>query len=71
MADVMDTWTKQMGYPVLKLSTSETNAKLTQRRFLLDPTADANEPTSPFGFVMNKEVFSLFRGRCPDTLSKI
>lgn len=64
VADVMDTWTKQMGYPVLKLSTSETNAKLTQRRFLLDPNADANKPTSPFGLVMNKEIFSLFCGRC-------
>ncbi|XP_068608071.1 glutamyl aminopeptidase [Brachionichthys hirsutus] len=50
VAEVMDTWTKQMGYPVLDLIVSEANAKLTQRRFLLDPKADANQPTSPFGY---------------------
>uniref|UniRef100_A0A3Q3XEG3 Aminopeptidase n=1 Tax=Mola mola TaxID=94237 RepID=A0A3Q3XEG3_MOLML len=50
VAEVMDTWTKQMGYPVLNLSVSETNTKLTQKRFLLDPKADANEPPSPFGY---------------------
>lgn len=58
--EVMDTWTKQMGYPVLDLSVSETNAKLTQKRFLLDPNADANTPTSPFGLVMDKEIVPLF-----------
>ncbi|XP_059208894.1 glutamyl aminopeptidase [Centropristis striata] len=50
VADVMDTWTKQMGYPVVDLSVSETNATLSQKRFLLDPKADANEPPSPFGY---------------------
>nr|XP_046269552.1 glutamyl aminopeptidase isoform X2 [Scatophagus argus] len=50
VAEVMDTWTKQMGYPVLDLSVSETSAKLNQRRFLLDPKADASQPPSPFGY---------------------
>ncbi|XP_020555308.1 glutamyl aminopeptidase isoform X2 [Oryzias latipes] len=50
IADVMDTWTKQMGYPVLHLSVSDTNSKLSQRRFLLDPNADASQPPSPFGY---------------------
>ncbi|XP_033499123.1 glutamyl aminopeptidase [Epinephelus lanceolatus] len=50
VADVMDTWTKQMGYPVLHLSVSETNARLTQKRFLLDPKADASQPPSPLGY---------------------
>ncbi|XP_074548534.1 glutamyl aminopeptidase [Halichoeres trimaculatus] len=50
VADVMDTWTKQMGYPVLHLSLSDTAASLTQRRFLLDPKANASEPPSPFGY---------------------
>lgn len=45
----MDTWTKQMGYPVVDLIASGTEAKLTQRRFLLDPLADASKPPSPFG----------------------
>ncbi|KAF3693482.1 Glutamyl aminopeptidase [Channa argus] len=50
IAAVMDTWTKQMGYPVLNLSISETNAKLTQKRFLLDPKTDASQPPSPLGY---------------------
>ncbi|XP_008289437.1 glutamyl aminopeptidase [Stegastes partitus] len=50
VADVMDTWTKQMGYPVLDLSVSETNARLRQTRFLLDPKADANQPPSALGY---------------------
>uniref|UniRef100_A0A8C7XN42 Aminopeptidase n=1 Tax=Oryzias sinensis TaxID=183150 RepID=A0A8C7XN42_9TELE len=52
IADVMDTWTKQMGYPVLHLSVSDTNSKLSQRRFLLDPNADASQPPSPFRYVI-------------------
>ncbi|KAK9533236.1 hypothetical protein VZT92_008370 [Zoarces viviparus] len=50
VADVMDTWTKQMGYPVLDLSVSEMDAKLSQRRFLLDPKADTSQPPSPLGY---------------------
>ncbi|TDG98553.1 hypothetical protein EPR50_G00201600 [Perca flavescens] len=50
VADVMDTWTKQMGYPVLDLSFSDMNAKLSQKRFLLDPKANASEPHSPLGY---------------------
>lgn len=46
----METWTKQMGYPVLHLSVSGTNAKLNQNRFLLDPKADASQPPSPLGY---------------------
>ncbi|XP_070403230.1 glutamyl aminopeptidase [Nothobranchius furzeri] len=50
VAEVMDTWTKQMGYPVLDLVVSESNAKLNQKRFLLDPSADASLPPSPFRY---------------------
>lgn len=50
VADIMDTWTKQMGYPMLSLITTETNAKLTQTRFLLDPNADPSQPSSPLGY---------------------
>lgn len=52
VAEVMDTWTKQMGYPVLDLSISETSANLSQKRFLLDPKADIRNLTSPFGLVI-------------------
>ncbi|XP_041828234.1 glutamyl aminopeptidase isoform X2 [Melanotaenia boesemani] len=50
VADVMDTWTKQMGYPVIDLSVSATDAKIRQARFLLDPTANATQPPSPFEY---------------------
>ncbi|XP_047467541.1 glutamyl aminopeptidase [Mugil cephalus] len=50
VAEVMDTWTKQMGYPVLHLSVSETNAKLSQKRFLLDPKADITQPPTPLQY---------------------
>ncbi|CAL8271065.1 unnamed protein product [Merluccius merluccius] len=50
VAEVMDTWTKQMGYPVLDLSISGTVASLTQKRFLLDPKANASQPPSPLGY---------------------
>ncbi|XP_056914998.1 glutamyl aminopeptidase [Takifugu flavidus] len=50
VAEVMDTWTKQMGYPVLDLSISESSANLSQKRFLLDLTADTRNLTSPFGY---------------------
>uniref|UniRef100_A0A8C2Z766 Aminopeptidase n=1 Tax=Cyclopterus lumpus TaxID=8103 RepID=A0A8C2Z766_CYCLU len=50
VADVMDTWTKQMGYPVLDLSVTETITKLSQSRFLLDPNANASQPASPLGY---------------------
>ncbi|XP_036373081.1 glutamyl aminopeptidase isoform X1 [Megalops cyprinoides] len=47
---IMDTWTKQMGYPVLSLSLTGAEASLTQKRFLLDPNADPSQPASPFGY---------------------
>lgn len=49
VAVVMDTWTKQMGYPVLSLNNTNAEAKLTQKRFLLDPNADPTQPSSPLG----------------------
>ncbi|KAM3595343.1 uncharacterized protein V6R79_022003 [Siganus canaliculatus] len=50
VAEVMDTWTQQMGYPVLTLASSGTQGRLTQQRFLLDPNANASEPASPFEY---------------------
>ncbi|XP_068951266.1 glutamyl aminopeptidase [Petaurus breviceps papuanus] len=48
--EVMDTWTRQMGYPVL---TVENNRLLKQSRFLLDPKADPSQPASDFGYKWN------------------
>ncbi|XP_051504053.1 glutamyl aminopeptidase isoform X1 [Myxocyprinus asiaticus] len=50
VAEIMDTWTKQMGYPMLNLTTTGTDARLTQTRFLLDPKADPSQPTTPLGY---------------------
>ncbi|XP_062492613.1 glutamyl aminopeptidase [Pezoporus occidentalis] len=48
--EVMDTWTRQMGYPVLEMGT---NSVFTQKRFLLDPNADASYPPSDLGYKWN------------------
>ncbi|XP_077135083.1 glutamyl aminopeptidase [Ranitomeya variabilis] len=48
--DVMDTWTRQMGYPVLNVQSGNT---VEQQRFLLDPNADASTPESPYNYLWN------------------
>lgn len=48
--EVMDTWTNQMGYPVLNVDNMK---NITQKRFLLDPRANASEPHSAFGYTWN------------------
>ncbi|XP_078532219.1 glutamyl aminopeptidase isoform X2 [Lissotriton helveticus] len=45
--EVMDTWTRQMGYPVLNVQSTNT---VTQKRFLLDPSANPMEPPSELGY---------------------
>lgn len=42
----MDIWTRQMGYPVLEMGD---NSVFTQKRFLLDPNANASHPPSDLG----------------------
>lgn len=51
--EVMDTWTKQMGFPVITISldTSDPNniqIMAKQQRFLADPSA-VSDNESPFG----------------------
>ncbi|KAM5193552.1 glutamyl aminopeptidase [Mantella aurantiaca] len=48
--EVMDTWTRQMGYPVLRVSSGNT---VTQERFLLDHKADPSLPPSLFDYKWN------------------
>ncbi|XP_064627887.1 glutamyl aminopeptidase-like [Lineus longissimus] len=48
---IMDTWTRQMGFPVVTISfPSSTKVRATQKRFLLDPSANTTGDTSPFGY---------------------
>ena len=56
VTEVMDTWTLQMGYPVVTVGDSNAGtASLSQKRFLLDPTQDpsvdppASRFKSPYG----------------------
>ncbi|KFV75904.1 Glutamyl aminopeptidase, partial [Struthio camelus australis] len=48
--EVMDTWTRQMGYPVLEMGI---NSVFTQKRFLLDPHANASYPPSDLSYKWN------------------
>lgn len=48
--EVMDTWTSQMGYPVVTVSGKQ---NITQRRFLLDNKADPSQPPSALGYTWN------------------
>ncbi|NWH43076.1 AMPE aminopeptidase, partial [Fregata magnificens] len=48
--EVMDTWTRQMGYPVLEMGN---NSVFTQKRFLLDANANASHPPSDLGYKWN------------------
>ncbi|XP_023649534.2 glutamyl aminopeptidase-like isoform X1 [Paramormyrops kingsleyae] len=50
VADIMDTWTKQMGYPVVDVTIVGTQATLTQQRFLLDPNVDPSQPPVPLSY---------------------
>ncbi|XP_068219694.1 glutamyl aminopeptidase-like [Palaemon carinicauda] len=53
ISNIMDTWTRQMGYPVLsvKRSSADSNKiELRQKRFLLDPTAESPDD-SPYGYL--------------------
>jgi len=50
--EVMDTWTLQMGYPVVTVRQSGDHISATQRRFLYDSQTNFTEEfTSPYGSV--------------------
>ncbi|KAI4543140.1 hypothetical protein MG293_007266 [Ovis ammon polii] len=51
--EVMDTWTNQMGYPVLNVNNMK---NITQKRFLLDSRANSSEPHSAFGDIFNSQL---------------
>lgn len=48
---LMNTWTKQMGFPIIKVTfdAEKKNITFTQRRFLLDAEAKYDKTTSPYG----------------------
>lgn len=46
IADIMDTWTKQMGFPVVNVERDMNDLVLNQDWFLVDP--NANRSAAPF-----------------------
>jgi aminopeptidase N len=46
VADVFDTWTRQMGYPFIRVNTEGKTLKLSQARFLNNPNEDPAKPDS-------------------------
>jgi len=51
VADVWDTWTRQMGYPFIKVKTEEKKLILTQKRFLNNPDENLDSPKSSFNYL--------------------
>lgn len=49
--DVMDTWTKQMGLPVVTIEITGNTVKATQRRFLADSSINFNSSSSEYGYL--------------------
>ena len=48
---IMDTWTRQMGFPVVSVAVkTKTSYTLSQKRFLADPEAQFNASESKFGY---------------------
>lgn len=50
VTDVMDTWTRQKGFPVVNVKKSGNSYVLTQKRFLADPDARYNASESNYGY---------------------
>eukprot|EP00794_Sanderia_malayensis_P016583 gene16583-18269_t len=50
VSKIMDPWTRQMGFPVVRITKSGSDYLVTQKRFLLDPTPDYSKEkyTSPY-----------------------
>lgn len=49
VTEVMDTWTAQMGFPILNVTKNGDAYTLTQNRFLSDPENERNQTLSPHG----------------------
>nr|XP_031842296.1 glutamyl aminopeptidase-like [Nomia melanderi]XP_031842297.1 glutamyl aminopeptidase-like [Nomia melanderi]XP_031842298.1 glutamyl aminopeptidase-like [Nomia melanderi]XP_031842299.1 glutamyl aminopeptidase-like [Nomia melanderi] len=50
VTEIMDTWTRQMGFPVVNVKKSENKYILTQKRFLADPDAEFDSSDSEYGY---------------------
>ncbi|XP_076239529.1 glutamyl aminopeptidase [Calliopsis andreniformis] len=50
VTEIMDTWTRQKGFPVVNVKKFENKYILTQKRFLADPDAQFDPADSEFGY---------------------
>lgn len=58
VAKVMDTWTRQMGFPLLTVKRTSANTfSVTQKRFLANPEAKSDSSTSKFGYKWEVPIF--------------
>ncbi|XP_057378962.1 glutamyl aminopeptidase-like [Daphnia carinata] len=57
IAGIMDTWTRQMGYPVLSYTINGNKLIVKQSRFLSDPNSNATVTPSPYGYKWDVPVF--------------
>lgn len=46
----MDTWIRQVGFPVVSVTRNGTKLTLSQQRFLADPNAEYTPDLSPYKF---------------------
>ncbi len=54
LTDIMNSWTKQMGHPVVTVEKIDNNnIRITQKQFLLDPSSPPTE-VSPYKLVESK-----------------
>lgn len=49
VTDIMNTWTRQKGFPVINIRKSGNSYVLTQKRFLADPDAKSDPSESDYG----------------------
>lgn len=56
VASFMDTWTCQMGYPLITVSRTDEMVTFKQERYLADPNVTYDKNESPFKYVF----FALF-----------
>ncbi|XP_046631093.1 glutamyl aminopeptidase-like [Daphnia pulicaria] len=54
---IMDTWTRQMGYPVLNYTVNGNVLTVKQSRFLSDPNSNATVTPSPYGYKWDVPIF--------------
>ncbi len=48
---IMDTWTRQMGFPVLTYTMNGNQLAVKQTRFLSDPNSNATVTPSPYKYL--------------------